>query len=109
MKPVNFPNGGLSHSGQSFIDRVQTRDNYGNPYCVSLYSDGEGSFQGGMCSGGGAQTPVQTNRHVTNTSCQVTMTYTDEYGNPTRYTLTITTYYSDGTQTSISRDSTYPC
>ena len=109
-KSIDFPNSGASHSGEVSVDQAETQDNYGNTYCVSLYSDGQGSFSGGTCVGGGnSQVPVQTNRYVTNTACSVTMTYYDEYENPSRYTLQITTYYSDGTQSSIGRDSTVPC
>jgi hypothetical protein len=110
LKAIEFPNSGDSHSGQSFIDRQETRDNYGNVYCIALFSDGQGSFHGGNCvSGGISQAPVQTSRHEIDSKCRITMTFYDEYERPSRYSLQITTYYSDGTQISIDQDSSNPC
>lgn len=49
---IEFPNSGSSHTGQSFVSRTDTSDNYGNPYCVSLFADGQGAFSSGTCGGG---------------------------------------------------------
>lgn len=48
-QPVDF-----NDQSGAVVELADTIDNFGNPYCVTLYSGGGGTFRGGQCASEGA-------------------------------------------------------
>jgi hypothetical protein len=107
MRSVEFPNSGMSHVGQKFIARTDTTDNYGNPYCVYLFSDGQGAFKGGTCAGsssGGVPAPSKT---VIKVECSLRETGLSSSWQGTFYSWTYYNIWSNGTRTVVKIDQGY--
>ncbi len=125
LRDIEFPNEGKYISTGSYTDREESVDDYGNIYCVTLYSNGKGSFKGGSCSGStsspsGNQAPLPNNQVSGATAvgiicpkfsietCEVTWSngkvtwINGYYGSSAPITATTTMYQRSGTRVCVN-------
>lgn len=115
---IDFPNGGRSNQGTNYVDQKDVVDDYGNTYCVTLFSNGKGTFKGGSCST--SIVPPASNIPATSTAvgivcprwtintCEVTwsngrVTWINGYhGSTAPITATTTMYERNGTRVCVN-------